>query len=71
MAVTCGMEILTDWGKEALRLEAMSKREILDELREKGWETEHLRHQLKYRIIATISRVTANQYDRDGFLIQK
>ena len=60
---------ITDWGREAMRLQALPKKTILEHMRSLGVEnTDFLRHQTTDRLIAMISRMTSCLYDADGML---
>jgi hypothetical protein len=62
--------MMTDWGKRAIELEAMTKRELASELAtyQDDMCIFSVRCWPKYRIIGAISRATADLYDDNGML---
>lgn len=63
---------LTDWGKEAIRLRSLSKKEILAYMAKLGYDDRTLlrmRHKTKNDMLISIVRVTSHQYDVNGMLL--
>jgi len=63
---------LTDWGKEAMRLSSLTKKEILAHMVKLGYDDQSLsrfKNRTKNDMLISIIRVTSNMYDVDGMLL--